>query len=86
MNGSLLLAAVRMIANVGIAWLSREILFVAIFGVLLAVTLFGMYRQAVSGWLLKLTALFGLLALFSFSLKQVRRGRRCTPHLISSCR
>jgi len=62
------LGAVRMIVNAGTAWLSREILLVGMFGALLAVTLFGMYRQAVSGWQLKATALVGLLALFSMAM------------------
>lgn len=56
------LGAVRMLANLKTAWLSREILGFVLFGLLVAVTLFMVYRQTVNGWLMKLTAIVGLLA------------------------
>jgi len=59
------LGAIRMLANLGTAWLSREILTFAIFGVLAAISLYMVYTKAPNGWLLKLTALVGLLAVFT---------------------
>jgi DMSO reductase anchor subunit len=56
------LGAVRMLTNLKTAWLSREILGFVLFGLLVAVTLFMVYRQTANGWLMKLTALVGLLA------------------------
>ena len=59
------LGAVRMLANIGTAWLSREILTFATFGLLAAVSLYMVYTKAVNGWVLKLTALVGLFAVFT---------------------
>lgn len=59
------LGAIRMLTNIGSAWLSREILTFAIFGALTAVSLYMVYTKAPNGWLFKLTALVGLLAVFS---------------------
>lgn len=59
------LGAIRMLANIGTAWLSREILTFGIFGVLAAISLYMVYTKATSGWLLKFTALVGLLAVFT---------------------
>ncbi|MFM8450329.1 MAG: dimethyl sulfoxide reductase anchor subunit family protein [Haliscomenobacter sp.] len=58
------LGAMRMLANIGTAWLSREILGFAIFGVLAVISLYMVYMKAASGWMLKLTAFVGLLAVF----------------------
>lgn len=57
------LGAVRMLTNLGSAWLSREILMVGVFGVLVAVTLYGLMKNRVNKWLLAITAVIGLLAL-----------------------
>lgn len=59
------LGAVRMFANLGSAWLSREILMITIFGALVVVTLVGLNKNAATKWLITLTAAVGLLALFS---------------------
>lgn len=59
------LGAIRMLANIGTAWLSREILTFGIFGVLAAISLYMVYTKAPNGWMLKLTALVGLLAVFT---------------------
>jgi DMSO reductase anchor subunit len=62
------LGAVRMVANLGSAWLSREILMIGIFGVLVVVTLVGLYKQAAAKWLITITAVVGLLALFAMAM------------------
>lgn len=59
------LGAIRMLANIGTAWLSREILTFGIFGVLAAISLYMVYTKATTSWMLKLTALVGLLAVFT---------------------
>jgi DMSO reductase anchor subunit len=59
------LGAIRMLANIGTAWLSREILSFAIFGLLAAVSLYMVYTKAANGWMFKLTALMGLIAVFT---------------------
>lgn len=59
------LGAIRMVANIGSAWLSREILTFGIFGALAALSLYMTYTKTANGWMLKLTALVGLLAVFS---------------------
>lgn len=59
------LGAFRMLANIGTAWLSREILTFALFGVLAAVTFYLVYTKVSNGWIFKVTALVGLLAVFS---------------------
>jgi len=59
------LGAVRMLANLGTAWLSREILIVAVFGVLVVVTLYGLVKNRVNKWLVAGTAVIGLLALIA---------------------
>lgn len=56
------LGAVRMLSNLGTAWLSREILGLVVFGVLVTVVLGMVYKGSLNGWLLKLTALVGLVA------------------------
>ncbi len=59
------LGAVRMLTNLKTAWLSREILGFILFGALVAATLFMAYRQTINYWLMALTALVGLLAVFA---------------------
>lgn len=59
------LGAIRMLTNIGSAWLSREILTFAIFGALAAISLYMVYTKTANGWIMKLTALIGLLAVFS---------------------
>lgn len=59
------LGAIRMLSNLGTAWLSREILSIAIFGVLVAGILFMAYKGSLNGWLLKVTALVGLVVVFA---------------------
>ncbi|KAA3656163.1 MAG: molybdopterin-containing oxidoreductase membrane anchor subunit [Chloroflexi bacterium] len=59
------LGAVRMLANLGTAWLSREILMVAVFGVLVVVTLYGLTKNSVNKWLVLGTAVIGILALIA---------------------
>jgi DMSO reductase anchor subunit len=55
----------RMLTNIGSAWLSREILGFALFGILAAVTFFMVYTKSPNGLLFKLTAIVGLLAVFT---------------------
>lgn len=57
--------AIRMLVNIGSAWLSREILSFGIFGLLAAISLYMVYTKSPNGWMIKLTALVGLLAVFS---------------------
>jgi DMSO reductase anchor subunit len=59
------LGFIRMLANIGTAWLSREILTFALFGILAAVSFYLVYSKASNGWMFKVTALVGLLAVFS---------------------
>ncbi len=62
------LGAVRMMTNLGTAWLSREILLVGIFGALVLVTLVGLVKNAAGKWLITATATAGLLALVAMSM------------------
>jgi DMSO reductase anchor subunit len=62
------LGAIRMVVNIGSAWLSREILMVGIFGALTVVTLAGLYRNAAAKWLITITAVVGVLALFAMAM------------------
>ena len=62
------LGAVRMLANLGTAWLSREILMVGIFGLLVAVTFYGLFQNRVNRWLVAATAVIGILALIANAL------------------
>lgn len=62
------LGAVRMLANLGQAWLSREILTISIFGALTVVTLAGLFRNAAAKWLITATAVAGLLVLFAMAM------------------
>ena len=55
----------RMLSNLGSAWLSREILSFALFGVLAAATFYMVYVKTSNGLLFKLTAVVGLLAVFT---------------------
>ena len=59
------LGAIRMLTNLGSAWLSREIFSFGLFGALTAVTFYMAFTKSSKGWLFKLTALVGLLAVFS---------------------
>lgn len=59
------LGAVRMLTNLGTAWLSREILMVGVFGVLVVVTLYGLIKNRVNKWLVGGTAVMGILALIA---------------------
>ena len=59
------LGAVRMLSNLGTAWLSREILIITIFGVMVVVTLYGLMKNRVNRWLVGATAVIGLLALIA---------------------
>lgn len=56
---------IRMLTNLGSAWLSREILGFGLFGALVAVTFYMVYIKSPNGLLFKLTAMIGLLAVFS---------------------
>lgn len=68
------LGAIRMLANIGTAWLSREILSFGAFGALAAVTLYLVFTRASNGWLFKVTALVGLLAVFSTGMAYASAG------------
>jgi DMSO reductase anchor subunit len=68
------LGAIRMLANVGSAWLSREILSFVVFGALSAVTFYLVFTRSPSGWLFKITALVGLLAVFSTGMAYASAG------------
>jgi DMSO reductase anchor subunit len=57
--------AVRALNNLQSAWLSREILGVILFGLLIAAIFFTELRRSAPGWLLKLCALIGLATLFA---------------------
>ena len=57
------LGAVRMLANLSSAWLSREILLIGLFGILVVVTLYGLMKNRVNRWLVAATAVIGLLTL-----------------------
>lgn len=59
------LGAIQMLNNLDTAWLSREILSIALFGLLVAGVVWMVYRGSLNGWLLKLTALVGLVAVFA---------------------
>lgn len=56
--------AILMLTNLGSAWLSREILGFGLFGALVAATFYMVYAKSPNGLLFKLTALFGLIAVF----------------------
>lgn len=60
--------AVRTLTNLGSAWLSREILGIGAFGILVAIIFLTEVRGATKGWLIKLTAVIGLAALFAISM------------------
>jgi DMSO reductase anchor subunit len=62
------LGAWRMLSNLSTAWLSREILMVGIFGVLVVLTLIGLYINKAGKWLITITAVAGLLALFAMAM------------------
>jgi DMSO reductase anchor subunit len=68
------LGAVRMLANLSTAWLSREILSFAGFGVLAAVTFYTVFNKKANGWLMKLTALVGLIAVVATGLTYASDG------------
>lgn len=57
--------AMRALNNWQTAWLSREILGVILFGLLIAAIFFTELRRSAPGWLLKLCALIGLATLFA---------------------
>lgn len=57
--------AARALNNLQTAWLSREILGVILFGLLVAAIFFTELWRSVPGWLLKLCALLGLVTLFA---------------------
>jgi DMSO reductase anchor subunit len=59
------LGAVRMLANLGSAWLSREILGLGLFGILVALIFLAEWTGKMNRWLLILAAVVGLLALFA---------------------
>ncbi len=62
------MGAVRTLANLQTAWLSREILGIIAFGILVAVIFLTEVRGTTKGWLLKLAAIVGLAALFATSM------------------
>lgn len=68
------LGAIRMIANIGSAWLSREILSFGLFGALSAVTFYLVFTKSSNGWLFKVTAVVGLLAVFSTGMAYASAG------------
>ncbi|MCL4269634.1 MAG: dimethyl sulfoxide reductase anchor subunit [Anaerolineales bacterium] len=76
------LGAIRMLANIGTAWLSREILTFAIFGLLAAISLYLVYTKAANGWMLKLTALVGLLAVFTTGMAYAGKAMDAINNLI----
>jgi DMSO reductase anchor subunit len=59
------LGAVRMLSNLGSAWLSREILGISLFGLLVAAIVVAEMSGKVNRWLLLLAAVMGMLALFA---------------------
>lgn len=59
------LGALRMLTNLGSAWLSREILGFALFGIFAAATFYMVYAKTPNGLMFKLTAISGLLAVFA---------------------
>lgn len=68
------LGFIRMLANIQTAWLSREILAFGLFGALTAVTFYTVFTKAANGWLIKATALMGLLAVFSTGMAYASAG------------
>lgn len=62
------LGAVRMLTNLGSAWLSREILGIGLFGILVAAIFLAEWTGKVNRWLLILVAVVGLLTLFATSM------------------
>jgi DMSO reductase anchor subunit len=68
------LGAIRMIANIGSAWLSREILTFGVFGALSAISFYLVFTRSSNGWLFKATALVGLLAVFSTGMAYASAG------------
>lgn len=68
------LGFVRMITNLGSAWLSREILSFGLFGILTVLTFYMVFTKASKGWLFKVTALIGLLAVFSTGMTYASAG------------
>lgn len=60
--------AIRTLANLKSAWLSREVLGLAAFGVLVAMVFLSGVKGSPQGWLLKLAAVVGLAALFATSM------------------
>jgi DMSO reductase anchor subunit len=64
----------RMLINLQTAWLSREILAFGLFGALTAVCFYTVFSKAANGWLFKLTALVGLLAVFSTGMAYASAG------------
>jgi DMSO reductase anchor subunit len=64
----------RMLVNLQTAWLSREILAFGLFGVLTAVCFYMVFSKAANGWLFKLTAVVGLLAVFSTGMAYASAG------------
>lgn len=68
------LGFLRMLVNLRTAWLSREILAFGLFGVLTAVTFYTVFTKAANAWLIKITALVGLLAVFSTGMAYASAG------------
>lgn len=68
------LGAIRMLANLGTAWLSREILSFGLFGALAAVSFYLVFTRSPNGLLLKVTAIVGLLAVFSTGMAYASSG------------
>lgn len=60
--------AARALNHLQTAWLSREILSVILFGLLIVAIFFTELRRSVPGWLLKLCALIGLATLFTMGM------------------
>jgi DMSO reductase anchor subunit len=68
------LGFIRMLANLQTAWLSREILGFGLFGALTAVTFYTVFTKTPNAWLIKITALVGLLAVFSTGMAYASAG------------
>ncbi len=68
------LGAFRMLTNLSSSWLSREILAFLIFGALVALSFYMIYTKAVNGWVLKLTALVGIIAIFTSGMAYAGEG------------
>ncbi|MBU2603108.1 MAG: dimethyl sulfoxide reductase anchor subunit [Actinobacteria bacterium] len=68
------LGVFRMVSNLGAAWLSREILLFAAFGVVAAAAAAAAYRGSPRRWLVQVAAALGLLALVATGMTYAAPG------------